>query len=111
MSLYERNVMTQAPLPENLISSDPGGQPEGPSAGRGSGTPAGSRDTELPADRPVPVSVVLDRLRDAAAAHDGELPGGIWLEARVMLDPHERQPADLLEPAGDAMVTRGRHRG
>jgi hypothetical protein len=66
--------MTQAPLPEDLTSSDPGGQPEGPSAGRGSGLPAGSGDTELPADRPVPVSVVLDRLREAAAAHDDDLP-------------------------------------
>ena len=74
MRLYERNVMTQAPLPEDLTSSDPGGQPEGPSAGLGSGMHAGRRDTELPPDRPVPVSVVLDRLRDAAAAHDDDLP-------------------------------------
>lgn len=74
MRLYERNVMTQAPLPEDLTSSDPGVRPEGPSAVRGSGIPAGSRDTEPPPDRPVPVSVVLDRLRDAAAAHDGDLP-------------------------------------
>jgi hypothetical protein len=66
--------MTQAPLPEDLTGSDPGGQPEGPSPGRCSGLPAETRDTELPADRPVPVSVVLDRLREAAAAHDDDLP-------------------------------------
>jgi len=35
--------------------------------------------------------------------------GGIWLEAR-MLDPHQRPSADLLEPAGDAIVTRGEQR-
>ena len=81
MRLYERNVMTQAPLPEDLTGSDPGGQPEWPSAGGdsdmpagNSGMPAGNRDTELRTDRPVPVSVVLDRLRNAAAAHDGDLP-------------------------------------
>ena len=74
MRLYERNVMTQAPLPEDLTGSDPGGQPEWPSAGGGSGMPPGNRDTELRTDRPVPVSVVLDRLRNAAAAHDGDLP-------------------------------------
>jgi hypothetical protein len=35
--------------------------------------------------------------------------GGIWLEAR-MPDPHQGQSADLLELAGDAIVTLGRHR-
>jgi hypothetical protein len=38
------------------------------------------------------------------------IAAGIWLETR-MLDPHELQPADLLEWAADAVITRGRHRG
>jgi hypothetical protein len=38
------------------------------------------------------------------------IAGGIWLETR-MPDPRERQSANLVEPAGDAIVTRGWHRG
>jgi hypothetical protein len=37
------------------------------------------------------------------------IAGGIWLEAR-MPDSHERQSADLLGTAEDAVVTHGRHR-
>jgi hypothetical protein len=65
--------MTHVPQPEGLTSSDSSNQPGGLNVGLDSGVPAESRSTECPPDSPVPVSVVLDRLRDAAAAHDDDL--------------------------------------
>jgi hypothetical protein len=44
--------------------------------------PAEDGESDHPPDSPVPVSVVLDRLRDAAAAHDAVLSVSVVTERR-----------------------------